>query len=168
MVKTTEGWWGLCASSQGLAAVIWPAPGPEAARTYWPQGAAEGSSELLGRAADQLRAYLSGARTGFDLPLDLGAAGPFTRRVLEACARIGYGEVRSYGDLAAAVGNPGAARAVGRALAANPLPVVIPCHRVIGADGALRGFGGGIDRKAQLLAREGLPINGGKLEMRPR
>jgi len=101
----------------------------------------------------QLAEYFSGDRVEFDLPL--AAEGTdFQRKVWRELCRIPYGETISYGDLARRIGQPGAARAVGLANGSNPLPIVVPCHRVIGADGSLTGFGGGIERKRWLLAHE--------------
>jgi methylated-DNA-[protein]-cysteine S-methyltransferase len=101
----------------------------------------------------QLDEYFDGRRRVFDLPLSL-AGNPFERRVWEALREIPYGQTISYGALAAAVGNPGGARAVGVANARNPVAVIVPCHRVIGADGNLTGYGGGLERKRFLLDLE--------------
>jgi methylated-DNA-[protein]-cysteine S-methyltransferase len=104
-------------------------------------------------AAEQLRAYFAGERTSFDLPLaPIGT--PFQVQVWWALADIPYGQTESYGRLAARVGQPGAARAVGLANGRNPLAIILPCHRVIGASGQLVGYGGGLDRKRWLLAHE--------------
>jgi methylated-DNA-[protein]-cysteine S-methyltransferase len=101
----------------------------------------------------QLRAYFAGTLKDFDLPLaPQGTA--FQRSVWRALRRIPYGETASYGEVARAIGRPTASRAVGAANGANPLPIVIPCHRVIGSTGKLTGFGGGLDTKAALLALE--------------
>ena len=109
---------------------------------------------LLCQAAAQLEAYFAGTRTTFDLPLaPKGTA--FQRRVWEALQQIPYGETRSYGELAAAIGNPKASRAVGMANNKNPLPIFIPCHRVIGSNGTLTGYAGGLDIKVRLLQLEG-------------
>ncbi len=101
----------------------------------------------------QLLDYHHGARRVFDLPLALIGT-EWQRLVWHALTQIPLGETRSYGELAALLGRPHAARAVGRANATNPLPLIVPCHRLIGANGALTGFGGGLDLKAQLLAHE--------------
>ena len=107
----------------------------------------------FGAAVDQLDAYFAGRRRAFDLPLaPVGTA--FQLTVWEALRTIPYGETRSYGQLAAQIGRPRASRAVGAANGSNPLSVVVPCHRVIGADGTLTGFGGGLPRKKWLLAME--------------
>jgi methylated-DNA-[protein]-cysteine S-methyltransferase len=105
----------------------------------------------------QLEEYFAGRRQTFDLPLAPEGT-PFEKTVWEELRRIPFGETRSYAEVARAIGRPGAARAVGRANGANPIPVVVPCHRVIGADGSLTGFGGGLDAKARLLELEGLAL----------
>jgi methylated-DNA-[protein]-cysteine S-methyltransferase len=107
----------------------------------------------LGDAAGQLRAYFAGELRDFDLPLAPHGT-PFQREVWAALRDIPYGETITYGELAAAVGRPGSARAVGAANGQNPIAVVIPCHRVIGASGALTGYGGGLPRKRLLLDLE--------------
>ncbi len=102
---------------------------------------------------EQLDGYFAGRRQRFDLPLaPRGTA--FQHRVLEALQAIPYGETRSYKEVAAAIGKPRAVRAVGTANAKNPIPIIIPCHRVIGSDGSLTGFGGGLATKRALLALE--------------
>lgn len=101
----------------------------------------------------QLHEYFAGERTVFDVPLS-PAGTPFQLRVWGALQTIPYGTVTTYGDLARAIGAPKAVRAVGRANATNPIAIVVPCHRVVGSDGALRGFRGGVERKARLLALE--------------
>lgn len=104
-------------------------------------------------ATDQLRSYFEGRLRRFDLPLVLSGT-PFQKRVWMALAEIPYGETISYAELAERVGNPRAVRAVGAANGRNPLPIVLPCHRVIGKDGQLRGYAGGVDVKAALLELE--------------
>lgn len=107
---------------------------------------------------ERLGAYAAGARDDFlDVKVDFRACAFFQRRVLECCRRIRWGHTVTYADLAAQAGFPGAARAVGRSMASNRVPLVIPCHRVIGADGSLRGFSasGGVHMKRRLLALEG-------------
>lgn len=112
----------------------------------------------FGEAIRQLDAYFAGELTDFDLPLHLEGT-PFQLRVWEQLRLIPYGETRTYGELAEALGNPGASRAVGLANGRNPIGVIVPCHRVIGSGGSLTGYGGGLDRKKRLLAFEagGLP-----------
>jgi methylated-DNA-[protein]-cysteine S-methyltransferase len=103
----------------------------------------------------QLDEYFDGQRHEFDLPLDLALARDFSRRVLEELARVPYGQVTTYGTLAVRAGRPRAARAVGTVMNRNPIPIVLPCHRVVGSTGSLVGYGGGLARKQQLLALEG-------------
>jgi methylated-DNA-[protein]-cysteine S-methyltransferase len=107
----------------------------------------------LRRARAQLTEYFEGVRTSFDLPMATVGT-PFQRRVWSALQTIPFGETITYGELARRVGSPGAARAVGRANATNPLPIVVPCHRVIGKDGSLTGYAGGEERKRWLLEHE--------------
>jgi methylated-DNA-[protein]-cysteine S-methyltransferase len=108
---------------------------------------------VLAQATEQLREYFAGARTRFDLPLGMHG-NAFEQRVWAALQRIPYGETASYGELALEIGAPGAARAVGVANARNPIAIVVPCHRVIGANGKLVGFGGGLPMKRALLDLE--------------
>ncbi|MGI8753188.1 MAG: methylated-DNA--[protein]-cysteine S-methyltransferase [Acidimicrobiales bacterium] len=102
---------------------------------------------------EQLREYFAGERTDFDLPLAAPGT-PFQHRVWAALRRIPYGQTTSYGQIATGIGRPGAARAVGLANGANPIGIVVPCHRVVGADGSLTGYGGGLERKQFLLDLE--------------
>lgn len=111
---------------------------------------------MSGDIVDQLADYFAGTLREFTVPVDLAAASEFTRRVLEATARIPYGETRTYGEIAMAIGSPGATQAVGNALGANPIPIVIPCHRVIRADGSMGWFTGGPHIKRKLLDIEGV------------
>jgi methylated-DNA-[protein]-cysteine S-methyltransferase len=103
----------------------------------------------------ELDEYFHGQRTRFDLPLDWSLTGGFGRRVLEHTARIPYGDVSTYKEVAAKAGSPQGARAAGNALGSNPIPIVVPCHRVLHSGGGLGGYGGGIDRKEFLLKLEG-------------
>lgn len=103
----------------------------------------------------ELDEYFDGRRHAFDLELDLRAAPEFHRRVLEELAQVEYGHTTTYGALAARTGNPRAARAVGTVMNRNPVPIVLPCHRVLGANGGLVGYGGGLERKELLLRLEG-------------
>jgi len=117
----------------------------------------EGRTTPLHReAARQLRAYFDGRLHAFDLPWDVDGLPPFTATVLRAVARLPFGETLAYGEVAAATGNPRAARAVGQAVGANPLPLLVPCHRVLAAGGCLGGFGGGLAWKRWLLRHEGI------------
>ncbi|MFF7091398.1 methylated-DNA--[protein]-cysteine S-methyltransferase [Streptomyces rubradiris] len=117
----------------------------------------DADSPLLAEAIRQLRAYFAGERHGFDLPLDWSLSSGFNRQVLrELASGVPYGSVVGYGDLAGRVGQPGGAQAVGTAMGSNPLPVVVPCHRVVESDGGIGGFGGGVETKRKLLALEGV------------
>ncbi|MFF0793641.1 methylated-DNA--[protein]-cysteine S-methyltransferase [Streptomyces spiralis] len=114
-------------------------------------------SPLLAEAIRQLETYFAGERRDFELPLDWSLISGFNRQVLrELASGVPYGTVVGYGDLAGRVGQPGAAQAVGVAMSANPLPVVVPCHRVVESDGGIGGFGGGLETKRALLALEGV------------
>lgn len=118
-------------------------------------------AEPFKAAADQLDGYFAGRRTRFELPLAPSGSG-FQQRVWAALQEIPFGQTESYGDLAERIGYPGAARAVGLANGKNPIGIVIPCHRVVGSDGSLTGYGGGLDRKRQLLDLE-LAVSGAAL-----
>lgn len=117
-------------------------------RANWEQ-----DDDVFGDAVEQLGAYFAGELTSFDLDLELVGT-EFQRRVWEALRTIPYGETRSYGEIALQIGAPGAFRAVGLANGRNPIGIIVPCHRVIGASGALTGYGGGLDRKRALLDLE--------------
>lgn len=113
------------------------------------------SPRIVDDARRELDEYFAGRRRAFDLSLDLRALPPFTVSVLRELARVPYGETTTYGTLAARVGRPRAARAVGTVMNRNRIPIVLPCHRVVGASGDLVGYGGGLDRKTALLTLEG-------------
>ena len=108
----------------------------------------------------QLDEYFAGKRREFDLDVDLGPAREFGRAVLEQLAQVPYGELTTYGRLAARAGKPRAARAVGTVMNRNPVPIVLPCHRVVGSTGSLVGYAGGLDRKRTLLELEGALLPG--------
>lgn len=110
--------------------------------------------ERVDAAAQQLDEYFAGRRTKFDLPVDLSLSQGFRLRVLQHLTDIGFGHTESYSEVAAATGNPKAVRAVGSACATNPLPVIVPCHRVLRSDGSLGGYLGGLDAKRTLLGLE--------------
>ena len=115
-------------------------------------------TELLRKAAEQLREYLRGERKMFDLPLaPEGTA--FQKAVWSALQEIPYGQTRSYGEIAARIGRPKACRAVGMANHCNPIPIFIPCHRVVGANGSLTGYAGGLNKKIALLGIEGIDVD---------
>ena len=118
------------------------------------------SSERVVSAVRQVQEYLSGARTSFDLSLDLTWTSAFQQRVLREALAIPRGQTRTYRQVARTIGKPQAARAVGQALGHNPVPIIIPCHRVLGSDGSLHGYsgGGGLQTKAWLLQLEGAPL----------
>jgi methylated-DNA-[protein]-cysteine S-methyltransferase len=134
---------GVAADDAGIRAVHFTGPGGRL-----------GDHPLLVVATAQLGEYFAGSLTGFDLPLADPGGTPFERAVWAAIAAIPYGETATYGEIAAQVGEPDAARAVGVACNRNPLPIVVPCHRVVGAGGKLVGFGGGLPRKRYLLELE--------------
>jgi methylated-DNA-[protein]-cysteine S-methyltransferase len=113
------------------------------------------SPRAVERVRRELDEYFAGRRRTFDVELDLRAAPEFHRRVLAELRRVEYGQTTTYGTLAARVGSPRAARAVGLVMNRNPVPIVLPCHRVVGAGGSLVGYGGGLDRKEWLLRLEG-------------
>jgi methylated-DNA-[protein]-cysteine S-methyltransferase len=145
-VETPIGTLTLLCGDAGLRNVLWDGEIP-------PDDATEETCATLTAATDQIREYFDGTRTSFDIPLDL-AGTPFQRRAWRELARIPFGETISYAEQARRVGNPRAARAVGSANAANRVPVVLPCHRVVAAGGGLGGFGGGLDVKQILLDHE--------------
>lgn len=147
-IRTPIGDLTVVASLQGVREVRWGANAADGGSE--PEPAAV---EHLERAAEQLDEYFRGERRTFELALDLEGTA-FQRLVWSALAGIPFGETRSYGALAGEVGRPAAARAVGAATGRNPAPVIVPCHRVVGANGSLTGFAGGLDRKRALLAHE--------------
>ena len=157
----------LAATPRGLACIAYLDFRPE--------------DEVLGRIADklsprvleaparlddarrQLDDYFSGRRTAFELPLDWGMVSDFGRRVLGRTAEIPFGAVETYGGIANAIGSPGAARATGNALGSNPMPIVVPCHRVVRGGGKVGGYTGGIERKELLLTLERAAGDGSRL-----
>lgn len=156
-VPTPLGTLNLVASDAGLREIRLPLPG-ERMTPVVPARA----NAVTDEAARQLTEYFAGTRTMFDVPLDIATGTAFQRSVWAALAQIPYGETHTYGQVAAALGVPGAARAVGGANSRNPLPIVVPCHRVVGADGSMTGYGGsspeGIAFKRHLLDLEGARI----------
>lgn len=103
----------------------------------------------------ELEGYFAGERHRFDVKVDRALIGPFARKVLQATSKVGYGQLATYGEIASRIDRPKAARAVGSALGSNPIPIVIPCHRIVGANGRLTGYAGGLHRKETLLRLEG-------------
>lgn len=154
----------LAATREGLVNVVFHATDPVRDRALERLAARLGTepvedpgAPLLAEATHQVEAYLAGGRRTFDLPLDWSLISGFNRQVLrELASGVPYGTVVGYGDLAGRVGQPGGAQAVGAAMGANPLPVVVPCHRVVESDGGIGGFGGGLETKRRLLALEGV------------
>jgi methylated-DNA-[protein]-cysteine S-methyltransferase len=147
----------VAASDRGLAS-IWFDPDPDAdlerlARIAGPRVLR--SPRAVDAARRELDEYFAGRRRAFDLPLDLRALPAFTVAVLRELARVPYGETTTYGALAERVGRPRAARAVGTVMNRNRIPIVLPCHRVVGSSGDLVGYAGGLDRKVRLLELEG-------------
>jgi methylated-DNA-[protein]-cysteine S-methyltransferase len=151
----------LAASETGLSRIRWETSGlafETELAGEWDRPAERvdrESSSVLAQACRQLEAYFGGRRRGFDVPLDLTRLRPFQRQILTALRQVPFGETISYGELAELAGYRGAARAVGGAMRGNPLPIIIPCHRVVLSSGALGGFGGRPELKRQLLAIEG-------------
>jgi methylated-DNA-[protein]-cysteine S-methyltransferase len=141
----------LVATDEGLAAILWEADRPNRVRLAVAEE--DAAHPVLAQAERQLIEYFEGRRTGFDLPIDCQGT-PFQRSVWHALRTIAFGETRSYTDIASQVGRPRAVRAVGAANGRNPVAIVTPCHRVIGAGGQLTGFAGGLAAKAYLLTLE--------------
>lgn len=145
-IETPIGRLALCADGDGLCALRFAATG-------------EGmdAAPVLLQAERELKEYFAGRRTAFSVPLSMRGT-PFQMEVWAALRAIPYGETRSYGELARRIGRPGACRAVGMANHVNPLPILVPCHRVVGADGRLTGYAGGLDVKKYLLELEGVHV----------
>ena len=147
----------VAATDRGLARIFFD-PEPEhhldrLAKTFGPRVLR--SASTVDAAHRQLDEYFEGTRSSFALDVDLRGSAPFAQQVLDELARVPYGHTTTYGTLAAKVGAPRAARAVGTVMNRNPIPIVLPCHRVIGSNGSLTGYGGGLDVKEQLLRLEG-------------
>lgn len=170
--ETACGWVAMAATRHGVRAVALPSASEEEAIARAEEALGASLRELVGaprepqstallvRLARDLADYFAGKPVDFNgYPLDLGGS-PFVSAVRAAVRAIPYGETRSYGEIAAAVGRPGAARAVGQVMAKNPVPVLIPCHRVVGATNQLHGFGGGLPLKERMLRMEGVEFAG--------
>jgi methylated-DNA-[protein]-cysteine S-methyltransferase len=163
--QTDWGWVGVAASGRGVRAIVLPKPSRRAVECDLQNaGTVDGTSSngAGGAAAMHLKAarvaiesYLSGKARSFNLSLDLEGQPRFRQKVWEVLQSIPYGRVRSYGWVARKIGKPKAARAVGGACGANPVPLLVPCHRVIAGDGSLGGFSGGLGVKKRLLRLEG-------------
>ena len=151
----------LAASPQGLCGVWFLNQKHFPPAAAWPTTqtssvlAPSGSQAWLDQATQQLTQYFAGQRQHFDLPLDLSAGSAFQQSVWQALLDIARGQTESYGALATRVGRPSSARAVGAAVGRNPISIIVPCHRVVGSNGALTGYAGGLDRKVALLQLEG-------------
>jgi methylated-DNA-[protein]-cysteine S-methyltransferase len=161
--KTALGWAGVIATDRGICGIVLPrknkqavarALRDEASRVRLPEDPAKGGTDFLEQTVRLLQRYFNGEEVLFDLPLDLRYYTPFQRSVWRAAAGIPFGETRSYQWIAERINKPRAARAVGQAVGANPVPVVIPCHRVITSAGTLGGFSGGLELKKKLLRLE--------------
>jgi methylated-DNA-[protein]-cysteine S-methyltransferase len=142
----------LAATDKGLAGVWFDRQRHSPDMTGWEVAT---DHPVLRKATEQLDEYFSGRRQHFDLPLDLSHGTPFQQTVWQALLAIPAGETTSYGSISAGVGKPAAVRAVGAAVGRNPISVIVPCHRVLGSDGSLTGYAGGLDRKTALLELEG-------------
>ena len=157
--NTARGWVGMVAAEKGLRALFLERTRERVLEALLKEhpGACPGEGFSLREGQRQVLEYLAGERRLFRIDIDCGPLSSFRRAVYGELLRIPYGETVSYGELALRLGRPRAARAVGQALAANPLPLVVPCHRVVGATGALTGFSGGegIATKKMLLEMEG-------------
>ena len=149
-LPTPVGVLSLEADETGLTAIHFPGRSPDEPKS-------SNTSDLLAEAARELQAYFEGRLTAFSVPLNWRGT-PFQKTVWRALMDIPYGETVSYGEIARAIGRPKSARPVGGAVGRNPLPIIVPCHRVIGSDQSLTGFTGGIDIKVALLKQEGLHL----------
>lgn len=159
--RTPWGWMGIAASARGVCAIVLPKPSRRAAERALrvPDVSSNGHrvspDRLLRDAQTQVAAYLAGKRHTLDFPIDLSGGTSFQRRVWQTALRIPYGRARSYQWIASKVGGKKYSRAVGNALGANPVPLIVPCHRVVAQDASLGGFSGGLTVKRKLLDLEG-------------
>jgi methylated-DNA-[protein]-cysteine S-methyltransferase len=142
----------VAATARGIAGIWFEGQRHMPDHAAWPEQA---DHPLLEKATRQLADYFAGRRTDFDLALDLQGGTPFQQAVWQALLAIPRGGTTSYGVLSRGIGQPAAVRAVGAAVGRNPVSIVVPCHRVLGADGSLTGYAGGLDRKTALLKLEG-------------
>ena len=160
--RTDAGWVAMAFTDSGLSALSLPVKTrDQAERSFAAKGMAVANVETfeqISRFADDLKRYFLGERVAFELELDLSDVTEWQRRVLLKAAEIPYGELMTYGELAAAIGSPGGARAIGQAMARNPVPIIVPCHRVVAASGKLGGFSAGLDWKRRLLRLEGIDL----------
>jgi len=167
LFRTSMGW--ICAASrEGKLTACSPSrrANSEAVREAAAHDRPGEGDELLTALAHDVRRYFAGEMVDFEpYRVDLSGQPRFYRRAMLAAREIPYGEVRSYAWLAARAGNPRGARAAGQAMAHNPIGLVIPCHRVVGSDGSLTGFGGGLPMKRRLLELEGVRVDGGRVAL---
>ncbi len=168
LFATPRGWMGLVASEIGLVSLVMPKNDPslvlEQIEGNFPQ-ATSTDHDILNLARQEVLGYLKGDNVSFTIPLDLSGATTFQRKVWETTIAIPRGECRSYLWLAIEVGSPRASRAIGGAMGANPLPIIIPCHRVISSGGTLGGYSGGLDTKKWLLELEGYELKGSSVAL---
>jgi O-6-methylguanine DNA methyltransferase len=164
--RTPWGWMGVSETAKGIDAVVLPKASRQAVLCELQAASAAlldaQVSSRLREARAQLTGYLAGTRRSFDLPLDLSRGSSFQRKVWRTLRRVSYGRLRSYQWVAVRVGGRQYARAVGNAVGENPMPIVIPCHRIVAQDASLGGFSGGLPTKRKLLALEGTLV-----ELRP-
>jgi O-6-methylguanine DNA methyltransferase len=157
--KSRWGWMGVSESTKGIDAVVLPKASRQSVLSELQAASAKlldgQASSRLREAQAQLTDYLAGTRRSFDLSLDLSRGTSFQRKVWRALRRVSYGQLRSYQWVAIRVGGRRYARAVGNAVGANPMPIVIPCHRIVAQDASLGGFSGGLPTKRKLLTLEG-------------
>ncbi len=154
--NTGKGWVAILGSARGLVSVTLPRSSAQEALDSIGEAIEQAtpSPERFRDLARRLKDYFNGHKVSFPDELDLSSATPFQREVWQATRLMAYGETRSYGWLAKKVAKPGAARAIGQALSKNPLPIIVPCHRVISNDGSLGGFSNGLEMKRCLLQLE--------------
>ncbi len=152
----------IAATRKGLAGLWFEGqrhlPQELAGPAVWP---ADPDHPVLKKVSQQLTEYFAGGRTQFDVPLDLAHGTAFQQSVWQALLAIPQGGTTSYSEVSARIGKPAAVRAVGAAVGRNPVSIIVPCHRVMGANGALTGYAGGLDRKSALLKLEGVSLEGG-------
>jgi methylated-DNA-[protein]-cysteine S-methyltransferase len=160
-IKTTWGAFGVALSSQGVGCLTFPTESLERceawAKRWLPEARIKRGKKALRPIAAELNAYFKGELAAFTLPLDLRGT-PFQLQVWHALLNVDYGSVSTYTTIAAKIKRPKAVRAVGAANGANPIPIIVPCHRVIGRSGKLVGYGGGLDMKYRLLKLEGVML----------
>jgi methylated-DNA-[protein]-cysteine S-methyltransferase len=158
--RTDKGWAAILGSSRGLVSISLPCESAQQALDDLNGDVSQAvqSEKRFADLTQRLQRYFRGEKVDFPDELDLSSATPFQQAIWQAARKIPYGQTRSYGWLAAQAGKVSAARAVGQAMSRNPLPVIVPCHRVIAADGGLGGFSGGLELKKSLLQLEGVDL----------